>query len=199
MGGTRAQFFECLPVACYACDRDGRITDCNQRAVTLFGKDAQAADRFTVAYRLLDAYGIPVAPESSPTAFVLSSGVRELKKEIVIEKPDGRRATVLSTVALLFDEGGNMIGALDVLQDITDRRWLEEAQRTAERVKASARVATEVTQLRPALVSMLSALDLLGRDITLSAQARNYAELVRLELARFDTLVKHMALLAGAA
>lgn len=92
-----------------------------------------------------------------------------------------------------------MVGAIDVLQDITDRRWLEEARRVAERVKASARVATEVAQLKPTLLSMLSTLDLLGRDSTLSVQARSYAELVRGDLVRFDALMKHMAHLAGAA
>ena len=32
-GSRRAQFFECLPVACYACDCTGAITDYNRRAV----------------------------------------------------------------------------------------------------------------------------------------------------------------------
>lgn len=198
-GSPRARLFECLPVACYACDREGVITAWNRRVVELSGREPQAGDRFTVAYKVLDANGIPVPPEATPTAFLLKAGLAELKKEIVMERPDGRRVTVLSNVAPLFDEGGDLIGALDVLQDVTDRRWLEEARRAAERVRASARVATEVTQLKPALLSMLSTLDLLGRDATLSVQARNYAELVRVELARFDALVKHMTLLAGAA
>lgn len=199
LDSRRAQFFEYLPVACYACDRAGVITDYNRRAVQLLGREPQATDRFTVAHKILDAQGIPLAPEATATAFLLKSGLAQLNKEIVIERPDGKRVTVLSNVAPLFDEGGNMIGALDVLQDITDRRWLEEARRTAERVRASARVATEVAQLKPALLSILSSLDLLGRDATLSVEARSYAELVRVELVRFDALVKHMAHLAGAA
>jgi PAS domain S-box-containing protein len=198
-GSRRAHFFECLPVACYACDCTGVITDYNRRAVELLGREPQATDRFTVAHKILDAQGNPLAPSATATACLLKSGLAQLNREIVIERPDGKRVTVLSNVAPLFDEGGNMIGALDVLQDITDRRWLEEARRVAERVKASARVATEVAQLKPALLSMLSILDLLGRDATLSVQARSYAELVRVELARFDALVKHMAHIAGTA
>lgn len=198
-GSRRAQFFDCLPVACYACDCTGVITDYNRRAVELLGREPQATDRFTVAHKVLDVQGNALAPETTGTASLLKSGLTQINREIVIERPDGKRVTVLSNVAPLFDEGGNMIGAIDVLQDITDRRWLEEARRVAERVRASARVATEVARLKPALLSILSTLDLLGGDATLSVQARSYAELVRAELVRFDTLVKHMSLLAGAA
>lgn len=198
-GFRRAQFFERLPVACYACDRDGTITDYNQRAVELWGREPQATDRFTGAHKILDAQGDLLAPESTATSTLIRFGLAQVNKEFVIEKPDGKRVLVLSNVAPLLDGEGHVIGALDVLQDITDRRWLEEARRVAERVNASARVATEVTQLKPALLSMGGLLDLLGSDATLSVQARGYAELARLELVRFDELVKHMAHLAGAA
>lgn len=202
-GGRRAQFFECLPVACYACDRMGNITDYNSRSVELWGRSPQATDRFTGAHKLLDARGDLLAPEATGIAFLLRSRSpqidRQINRELVIEKPDGKRVTVLSNVAPLLDEGGTLVGALDVLQDITDRRWSEDARRLAERVSASARVAAEVVQLKPALLSMASLLELLGRDTTLSVQARDHAEIVRLELARFDALMRHMAHLSGAA
>ena len=132
-------------------------------------------------------------------AFLLRAGLPQLNKELVIERPDGKRVTVISNVAALLDEEGKVVGALDVLQDITDRRWSEDARRVAERVSASARVAMEVVRLKPALISMLSLLDQLGQDATLSVSARGYAELVRLELVHFDALLKHMAHLSGAA
>jgi signal transduction histidine kinase len=146
----------------------------------------------------LDQQGYPVQPEATATAFLIRSGLAQLNRELVIEKPDGKRVTVISNVAPLLDEEGRIIGALDVMQDITDRRWSEDARRIAERVSASARVATEVAQLKPALLSIVSLLDLLGQDATLSVQARGYAELARVELGRFDALVKHMAHLSGA-
>ena len=198
-GGRRSQFFECLPVACYACDRTGSITDYNRRSVELWGREPQVTDRFTGALKVLDVRGDLLAPEATATAFLLRSGLPQLNRELVIERPDGKRVTVLSNVAPLLDEGGAVVGALDVLQDITDRRWSEDARRLAERVSASARVAAEVVQLKPALLSMVSSLDLLGRDSTLSLQARGYAEGVRLELVRFDALMRHMAHLSGAA
>lgn len=198
-GSRRAQFFECLPVACYACDSSGTITDYNRRAVELWGREPQATDRFTGAYRVLDAHGDLLAPEFSATSLLLKFGLSQLNKELVIERPDGKRLAVLSNVAKVLDEQGNAIGALDVLQDITERRWLEDARRVGERVSASARVATQVAQLKPSVLSMVSLLDQLGSDATLSVQARGYAELARLELVRFDALMKHMSHLSGAA
>ncbi len=195
----RAQFFECFPVACYACDRVGSITDYNRRAVALWGREPQPADRFTGAHKVLDTQGDELSPEFTATAFLIKSGLAQVNKELIIERPDGSRVTVLSNVSQLLDEKGNVLGALDVLQDITDRRWSEDARCVAERVSAFARVATEVTQLKPALLSMVSLLDLLGQDATLSVQARGYTELARVELVQFDALVKRMAHLSSAA
>jgi hypothetical protein len=199
MDSRRSQFFECLPVACYACDRSGAITDFNRRSVALWGRAPEVTDRFTGAHKVLDAYGDLLTPEATATAFLLRAGLPHMNKEFVIERPDGKRITVLSNVAALLDEEGKTIGALDVLHDITDRRWSEDARRLAERVSATARVATQVVQLKPALLSIVGLLDLLGREATLSVEARGHADLVRLELVRFDALVKHMAHLSGAA
>jgi signal transduction histidine kinase len=177
----------------------GSITDYNSRSVELWGRAPQVTDRFTGAHKVLDSRGEPLAAEATGTAFLMRSGLPQINREFVFERPDGKRVTVLSNVAPLLDETGTVVGALDVLQDITNRRWSEDARRLAERVSASARVAAEVVQLKPALFSMASLLDLLGRDATLSVQARGYAEVVRLELVRFDALMKHMAYLSGAA
>ncbi len=195
----RSRFFERLPVACYACDCSGTITDYNRRAVELWGREPQATDKFTGAQRILDAQGEPLAPEATTVALLLLCGLTQRNKELVIVKPDGRRVTVLSNVAPLHDEDGNMIGVIDVVQDITDRRWSEDARRVAERLSASARIATEVAQLKPALLSMINLLNLLGQEATLSVQARGCAEAARVELMHFDAVVRQMAHLSGAA
>jgi PAS domain S-box-containing protein len=196
-GSRRAQFFAHLPVACYACDCAGIITDFNRRAVELWGREPLSTDRFTGAHRVLDTRGDPIPFETTATAFLLRSGLSQINREVAIEKPDGRRITVLSNVAPLLDENANVIGALDVLQDITDQRSLEDARRVAERINAFTRVALEVAQLKPALHSMAQLLDSLGREATLSVEARGFTELAQLELVRFDALVRRMSHLSG--
>ncbi len=197
---SQAHFFERLPVACYACDRSGVITGFNRRAADLWGRDPQPADRFTGAHKIFDISGSFIPPEALPTAFLLRSGLAQRNHELVIEKPNGSRVTVLSNVAPLTGADGAIIGVVDVLQDITDRRWSEDARRVAERVSASARIAADVArQIKPPLVSMTALLDLLSQDSTLSAQGRGYAELVRQELSQFDRLAKQMTNLSGIA
>ena len=193
------QLLHFLPVACYACDAAGMITHFNQHARELWGRAPDAGDRFTAARRIFDGQGNPLAPEATPVAAVLRTGLAQNHRELILESLTGTRVRVLSNVAPVRDGAGNLVGAIDVLEDITKRRQLEDARRVAERISASARVASEVTQLKPALLSTLSLLDLLGRDATLSTEARNYAELARLELIRFDAVMKQMAHLAGAA
>ena len=118
----RAQFFSSLPVACYACDCSGTITDYNRRAVELWGRSPLTTDRFTGAFKVLDSQGDPLAPEATATSFLIKCGLVQLNREFVIERPDGKRITVLSNVTPLLNPEGNLEGALDVLQDITDRR-----------------------------------------------------------------------------
>ncbi len=196
----QAQFFATLPVACFACNRSGIITGYNRRAVELWGREPQLADRFTGAQRMYDRHGNVIAPESTPTALLLRLGVSQRNQELVVEKSNGDRVTVLSNVASLLGRSGEIVGALDVLQDITDRRWSEDARRVAERLSASARVAADVArQIKSPLLSMANLLDLLTQDATLSPQARGYALLARGELAHFDKLAKQMSHLAHAA
>jgi signal transduction histidine kinase/CheY-like chemotaxis protein len=57
-------------------------------------------------------------------------------EEIVIERPDGRRVTVLAHANPLHDESGRLIGAVNVLVDISDRKRTETALRDADRRKS---------------------------------------------------------------
>jgi PAS domain-containing protein len=45
--------------------------------------------------------------------------------ELVIERPDGSRWIVLAHANPFFDEGGELIGAVNVLVDITERKRAE--------------------------------------------------------------------------
>jgi PAS fold len=195
-----AQFFERLPVGCYTCDLSGTITAYNPRAVELWGREPQPNDRFTAALKILDARGDAMPPEATPTAFLIRCGISARNQEAVIERPDGKRVIVLVSVTPLLDHDDRVVGALTVLQDITDRRRSEEARRVAERLSAYARVGSEVTQqLQPALLSVVKLLDCLGQEASLSTAVRAEAALVRHELVHLDGLARQMAHLAGAA
>lgn len=189
-----------LPVAVCACDRQGNITHHNQHAVELWGNEPGPQQRFSGAVRLWDARGKVLDIAASPLAAVLKAGKPQYNRELVMERGDGSRVTILSSATPLFDSARNLLGAVEVFQNITEHKWSEDAKRVAERLAASARIANEVMQrLAVPLSSISSLLDVLRRDVSLSAEARACTELIQQELKRFDRLTREMDPLAVAA
>lgn len=194
------QFLERLPVAACSCDRQGVITEYNRHAVELWGREPFSKDFFGGAARLYDSKGKRLEPSAWPLASVLRSGQPHRNTELIVEKPDGARVTVLSNAAPVRDAEDRLAGAVEVFQDITERRWSEDARRVAERLMASARLASDVAQqISKPLHSMTSLLEVLRLDENLSAEARSYTELIKAELSRFDQLARQMVHLSMAA
>jgi PAS domain-containing protein len=55
-----------------------------------------------------------------------------VRGEVVIERPDGTRRNILPYPEPLFDSSGQLLGAVNMLFDITDRKRAEEAVRDRE-------------------------------------------------------------------
>src|SRR4051794_17433643 len=62
-------------------------------------------------------------------ALALQTGKEYNGHEILIERPDGRRVTTLAHANPIHDDSGRLIGAVNVLVDISDRKSHEEEQR----------------------------------------------------------------------
>ncbi|MEY2518718.1 MAG: hypothetical protein QOF24_477 [Verrucomicrobiota bacterium] len=116
---------ELMPVAVYVCDRAGIIQIYNNRAVELWGrvpKSGDTAQRYCASLRLYSPEGQLVPHEESKMAEVLRTGVEARDLEVVIERPDGSCITVLVNIAPLRNGEGDLIGAMNCFQDITDRK-----------------------------------------------------------------------------
>lgn len=59
-------------------------------------------------------------------ALTLGDGEQRNGQEIIIERPDSSRRRVAAYPKLLVDAEGNIAGAVNMLQDVTDRREFEE-------------------------------------------------------------------------
>ena len=133
--------FDLLPVAIYVCDPDGLILFYNRRAAELWGRSPKLgdpSDRFCGSYRMFSLEGGPIAHAECPMAEVLRTGVSVNDQEIMIERPDGSRGIALANIGVLKDHTGNLTGAVDCFQDITERRHNEEmVQRLASVVDTS--------------------------------------------------------------
>jgi two-component sensor histidine kinase len=60
-----------------------------------------------------------------PMADVLRTGISVREQEVHIERPDGLRGIALVDIEAIKDSGGNIVGAVNCFQDITDRKRSE--------------------------------------------------------------------------
>jgi PAS domain S-box-containing protein len=136
-----ARLFEQLPFAIYICDRDGLVLRYNRRAAELWGRSPKPGDpneRFCGSYRMFRPDGSPLAHHQCPMADVLRTGVSVREQEVHIDRPNGSRGVALVDIEPIRDSNGNIVGAVNCFQDITERKRNEEAaQRLAAIVESS--------------------------------------------------------------
>jgi PAS domain S-box-containing protein len=118
-----------LPAAMYTTDREGRITLFNDRAAELWGRRPEIGkDLWCGSWRILRPDGTPLPHDQCPMALALHEGRSVQGQEIVVERPDGTRVCVLPHAEPLYDASGAIVGAVNMLVDITDRRQMEEVR-----------------------------------------------------------------------
>jgi signal transduction histidine kinase/ActR/RegA family two-component response regulator len=105
----------------YVCDRDGRITYFNAKAVEIWGRTPRLNDpdeRYCGAFRRLDKSGVPLAPEACDVAQVLRTKLGVDRRQIVVERADGSRRRVTVQTSPLRDEQGGVSGTVTIFADV---------------------------------------------------------------------------------
>jgi PAS domain S-box-containing protein len=121
-----------LPVAVYTTDLDGRITFFNEEAARLWGRRPEIGkDLWCGSWRIFRTDGTPLSHEQCPMAVALRDGHSVRGQEIVVERPSGGKVCVLPHPVPLRDASGELVGAVNMLVDITDRKRAEEDLREA--------------------------------------------------------------------
>jgi PAS domain S-box-containing protein len=123
-----ARLFEQLPFAVYVCDRDGLVLRYNRRAAELWGRSPKLRDpdeRFCGSYRMFRPDGSLLAHHQCPMADVLRTGVSVREQEVHIERTDGSRGIALVDIEAIKDIDGNIVGAVNCFQDVTERKRSE--------------------------------------------------------------------------
>ena len=128
-----AQRLDALPAAIYTTDADGRLTYFNPAAVELSGRLPEVGtDRWCVTSKLYQPDGTPVAYDDSAMATTLKTGRAVRGIEVIVERPDGTRRWCAPYPTPLHDSEGRLIGGINMLVDITERRQVEDALRQSE-------------------------------------------------------------------
>jgi PAS domain S-box-containing protein len=132
--------FDLSPVAVYSIDAGGVIREFNRHAAELWDRVPVLGDtdqRFCGSYKMFLPDGTYLPRHRCPMATVASGEVADARNaEVVIERPDGTRITVIVNIVPLKNERGEVTGAINCFYDISERSRLE--LKTKEQAQALA-------------------------------------------------------------
>ncbi|QGZ31349.1 PAS domain-containing sensor histidine kinase [Stutzerimonas stutzeri] len=122
-----ANLLDALPSAVYTTDASGTVTYFNQACVELAGRVPEiGADEWCVTWRLHWPDGTPMPHETCPMAVALLENRAIHGAEAVAERPDGTRVPFLAYPTPLRNGAGELVGAVNMLVDITERKVAED-------------------------------------------------------------------------
>lgn len=123
------EILEALPAAIYTTDAQGKITYYNQAAIEMWGHRPEIGSaEWCGSWRLWWPDGAPLPHDECPMALALKEGRPVRGYEAVAERPDGRRVPFIPFPTPLRDAKGEMVGAVNMLVDISERKESETRQ-----------------------------------------------------------------------
>jgi PAS domain S-box-containing protein len=122
------EMIDALPVAIYTTDAEGRLTHFNPAAVEFSGHTPElGSDRWRIIWKLYYPDGSPMPHEECPMAISIKEGRAVRGAEAIAEQPDGKRVWFQPYPTPLHDDEGRVVGGINMLMDITERKKNEEA------------------------------------------------------------------------
>ncbi|HEX2135308.1 MAG TPA: HWE histidine kinase domain-containing protein [Microvirga sp.] len=123
------QLLDALPAAVYTTDATGRITFYNEAAAELWGcRPELGKSEWCGSWRLFWPDGRAMPHDTCPMATALKEDRSVRGLEAVAERPDGTRVPFIPYPTPLHDASGKLVGAVNMLVDITERKRAEEQQ-----------------------------------------------------------------------
>ena len=204
-----------LPAAVYTTDEAGRITYFNEAAAELWGRRPDiGTSEWCGSWRLYRPDGTHLPHDECPMALALKENRSVRGCEAIAERPDGTRVPFMPFPTPLYDDEGKLVGAVNMLVDITERKKAEEQQSLLvrelhHRVKntlatvqaimgSTARESLSVEDFQKAFISRIGSLAkthaLLTDDLR---QSVSFRDLLRNELDVFDDGSRNRLSLSG--
>ena len=139
-GGSQLEdLVQALPAAVYATDAAGRITFYNEAAAELWGcRPELGRSEFCGSWKLYWPDGRPMPHGQCPMALALKEQRVVRGMEAMAERRDGTFVHFVPYPTPLYDASGTLIGGVNMLIDISDRKRADmQAQRLAAIVESS--------------------------------------------------------------
>jgi CheY-like chemotaxis protein len=128
VGRKLSSVLESLPVGVMIADVEGRICQITEEVSRILRSvepaDSDAYDRILGWW---DANGRILKDEQGPLSRALRRGERSHSEAIRIQCLDGSVKTIVASASPLRSVGGDIVGAVVLLQDITESKKIEEA------------------------------------------------------------------------
>jgi PAS domain S-box-containing protein len=133
------QVLDALAAAVYVTDAEGRITYYNEAAAALWGhRPALGQAQWCGSWKLFWPDGRPLPHDQCPMAVTLKEGRPVHGLEAIAERPDGTRTHFIPYPTPLHDVSGRLVGAVNMLIDINDRKDTERAAQQLSAIVESA-------------------------------------------------------------
>ncbi len=117
---------DALPIAIYTTDAEGRLTHFNPAAVKFSGRVPDlGTTKWCVTSKLFYPNGRPMPHDQCPMAITLKEGHTVEGVEAIAERPDGTRVWFVPYPRAFRDAEGNIVGGINMLLDITERKLAE--------------------------------------------------------------------------
>jgi PAS domain S-box-containing protein len=124
------QVLDALPAAVYTTDSKGVITYYNRAAAELAGREpAIGSDEWCVTFRIFTPDGKVLPHNECPMAVALKEQRAIRGVEAMAQRPDGTLFPFLPYPTPIKDEDGKLVGAVNMLVDISERKQSETQQR----------------------------------------------------------------------
>ena len=208
------ELLDALPAAVYTTDAAGRITYYNEAAADLWGdRPALGSSEWCGSWKLFWPDGTPLPHDECPMAVALKEDRAVRGMEAAAERPDGTRVPFIPYPPPIHDETGKLVGAVNMLVDITDRKRAEEqhnllVRELHHRVKntlamvqaitgSTARATDNIEDFKTALFGRIQSLAKTHLLLSDEERAVSFAHVLRSELGAFDDGSHERIVLSG--
>lgn len=195
---------DALPAAVYTTDAVGHLTYYNNAAAKLWGqRPTLGTTQWCGAWKLYWPDGMPMAHIDCPMAAALKEERPLRGLEAIAERPDGTRVPFLAAPTPLFDATGKLVGAVNMLVDISERKRAEDQQALLVRelhhrvkntlatvqaiMSTTARSAKTIEEFRNALIGRIASLAKTHLLLSDEGGAVDFGGILRKELDAFDS------------
>ena len=122
------EMIDVLPAAIYTTDAEGRLTHFNPAAIEFSGRTPELGnDQWCVSWKMFLPDGTPLPHDECPMAVAVKEGRIIDGAECIAERPDGRRVWFTPYPRPVRDGEGRIVGGVNMLLDITERKAAERA------------------------------------------------------------------------